>query len=167
MKGDVNERVKTADGGREPEWVDGEEVVETECMRVRGNGESLVEWTGDLSRWQPCLAHEQVLLRLRPIVHDDSTHIPANQNVPSHLLSHQRTTASICWPHAFISYTAGQSVSHVLLWQPSEVCSFDSKDCVMLFSENKYDDDDDDEVTHEKSGRSIVNARYLATKRVQ
>ena len=25
------------------------------------------------------------------------------------------------------------------------VCSFDSNDCVMLFSENKYDDDDDDD----------------------
>jgi len=24
------------------------------------------------------------------------------------------------------------------------VCSFDSHECVMLFSENKYDDDDDD-----------------------
>jgi len=36
---------------------------------------------------------------------------------------------------AFISYTGGQSVSHVLLWQPFECDS-------MLFSENKYDDDD-------------------------
>jgi len=38
---------------------------------------------------------------------------------------------------AFISYTGGQSVSHVFLWQPSECDS-------MLFLENKYDDDDDD-----------------------
>jgi len=50
-----------------------------------------------------------------------------------------------CFPYdiaffsTFISYTGGQSVSHVLLWQPSECDS-------MLFSENKYDDDDDDDV---------------------
>ena len=52
-----------------------------------------------------------------------------------------------CFPYdivfqAFISYTGGQSVSHVLLWQPSE-CVHLIVNCVILFSENKYDDDDD------------------------
>ena len=32
-------------------------------------------------------------------------------------------------------------MSHVLLWQPSE-CVHLIVNCVMLFSENKYDDDD-------------------------
>jgi len=32
-------------------------------------------------------------------------------------------------------------VSHVLLWQPSE-CVHLIVNCVILFSENKYDDDD-------------------------
>jgi len=41
----------------------------------------------------------------------------------------------------FISYTGGQSVSHVLLWQPSECVNLIN--IVILFSENKYDDDDD------------------------
>jgi len=46
---------------------------------------------------------------------------------------------SYCFFQAFISCTGGQSVSRMLLWQPS--------DCVhiALFSENKYDDDDDDD----------------------
>ena len=35
-------------------------------------------------------------------------------------------------------------MSYVLLWQPSE-CVYLINDYVMLFSENKYDDDDDDE----------------------
>jgi len=38
--------------------------------------------------------------------------------------------------------TGGQSVSHVFLWQPSE-CVHLIVNCVILFSENKYDDDDD------------------------
>jgi len=47
---------------------------------------------------------------------------------------------------ASISCTGGQSVSHMLLWQPSEcVHLIVMNDCVMLFSENKYDDDDDDD----------------------
>jgi len=40
----------------------------------------------------------------------------------------------------FISYTGGQSVSHVLLWQPSK-CVHLIVNCVILFSETKYDDD--------------------------
>jgi len=53
-----------------------------------------------------------------------------------------------CFPYdivfqVFISYTGGQSVSHVLLWQPSEYVHL-IVNCVILFSENKYDDDDDD-----------------------
>jgi len=52
-----------------------------------------------------------------------------------------------CFPYdivfqVFISYTGGQSVSHVLLWQPSE-CVHLIVNSVILFSENKYDDDDD------------------------
>jgi len=46
-----------------------------------------------------------------------------------------------CIFQAFISCTGGQSVSCVLLWQPSE-CVYLINDYVMLFSENKYDDDD-------------------------
>jgi len=42
---------------------------------------------------------------------------------------------------AFISYTGGQSVSRVLLWQPSECVNL-IVNIVILFSENKYDDDD-------------------------
>ena len=42
----------------------------------------------------------------------------------------------------FISYTGGQSVSHVLLWQPSE-CVYLIVNCVISFSENKYDDYDE------------------------
>ena len=36
-------------------------------------------------------------------------------------------------------------MSYMLLWQPSE-CVHLINDCVMLFSENKYDDDDDGNV---------------------
>ena len=46
---------------------------------------------------------------------------------------------------AFISCTGGQSVSYVLLWQPSE-CVYLINDCVsvrIVFSENKYDNDDE------------------------
>ena len=39
----------------------------------------------------------------------------------------------------FIIYTGGQSVSHVLLWQPSECVNL-IVNIVILFSENKYDD---------------------------
>jgi len=45
---------------------------------------------------------------------------------------------------AFISCTGGQSVSESRASLAAfRVCAFDSNDCVMLFSENKYDDDDD------------------------
>ena len=36
-------------------------------------------------------------------------------------------------------------MSHVLLWQPSE-CVYLIVNCVISFSENKYDDDDDDSI---------------------
>ena len=35
-------------------------------------------------------------------------------------------------------------MSHVLLWQPSDCVHLFVIDCVVLFSENKFDDDDDD-----------------------
>ena len=41
----------------------------------------------------------------------------------------------------FTSYTGVQSVSCVLLWQPSE-CVHLIVNCVILLLENKYDDDD-------------------------
>jgi len=44
---------------------------------------------------------------------------------------------------AFISCRRPVSESRASL-AAFRVCSFDSNDCVMLFSENKYDDDDDD-----------------------
>jgi len=48
-----------------------------------------------------------------------------------------------CIFQAFISCTGSQSVSYVLLWQPSD-CVYLINDYVMMFSENKYDDDDYD-----------------------
>jgi len=42
----------------------------------------------------------------------------------------------------FISCTGGQSVSYVLLLQPSDCIHLFVIDCVVLFSENKYDDDE-------------------------
>jgi len=52
-----------------------------------------------------------------------------------------------CFPYhifqAFISCTGGQSVSYVLLWQPNSDCVHVFViDCLVLFSENKYDDDE-------------------------
>jgi len=45
----------------------------------------------------------------------------------------------------FSNYTGGQSVSFVLLWQPSDCTDFFVIDYIfVLFSENKYDDDDDE-----------------------
>ena len=50
-------------------------------------------------------------------------------------------------------------MSYVLLWQP-RVCSFDSNDYVMLFLENKYDDDDvGEEQPHESDGTEAVQLR--------
>jgi len=46
-------------------------------------------------------------------------------------------------------------VSHVLLWQPSDCVHSFVIDCVVLFSESKYDDDDDD----------ITVARFHGTAR--
>jgi len=44
---------------------------------------------------------------------------------------------------AFISCTGGQSVSHMLLWQPSECVHLMVMIVLLLFLENKYDDDDE------------------------
>jgi len=53
-------------------------------------------------------------------------------------------------------YTGGQSVSHVLLWQPSE-CVQLIVNCVSLFSENKYDDDDVNRFESIRPGELIQN----------
>jgi len=42
----------------------------------------------------------------------------------------------------FNNYTGGQSVSFVLLWQPSDCIDLFVIDYIVLFTENKYDDDD-------------------------
>ena len=60
-------------------------------------------------------------------------------------LIHDRCSSDVEWSRVFqvfISYTGGQSVSHVLLWQPSE-CVHLIVNSVIVFPENKYDDDDD------------------------
>jgi len=44
---------------------------------------------------------------------------------------------------AFINCRGGQSVSHVLLWQPSECVHLMVMIVLLLLSENKYDDDDE------------------------
>jgi len=46
---------------------------------------------------------------------------------------------------SLVSEHRQQSVSYVLLWQPSDCVHLFVIDCVVLFSENKYDDDDDDD----------------------
>ena len=60
----------------------------------------------------------------------------------------------------FISYTGGQSVSHVLLWQPFECDS-------MLFSENKYDDDDEKPDVIFLHNGPIVCRVFLSGNRIQ
>ena len=49
------------------------------------------------------------------------------------------------FPPTFNNYTSGQSVSSVLLWQPSNCIDLFVIDYCLLFLENKYDDDDDNE----------------------
>jgi len=45
----------------------------------------------------------------------------------------------------FNNYTGGQSASFLFLWQPSNCIDLFVIDYIfVLFSENKYDDDDDD-----------------------
>ena len=47
-------------------------------------------------------------------------------------------------------------MSHVLLWQPSE-CVHLIVNCVILFSENKYDDDDDDRMSSVRLSVTLVD----------
>jgi len=58
------------------------------------------------------------------------------------LVRNERMPSSGMFFQAFISYTGGQSVSHVLLWQPSECVHLIVMIVLYCFSENKYDDDD-------------------------
>ena len=51
------------------------------------------------------------------------------------------------FPPTFNNYTGSQSVSSVLLWQPSNCIDLFVIDYSLLFLENKYDDDDDDDDT--------------------
>ena len=52
----------------------------------------------------------------------------------------------VFFPPTFNNYTGGQSVSSVLLWQPSDCIDMFVIDYIsLLFLENIYDDDDDDD----------------------
>jgi len=82
-----------------PEWVDSEEVVKAERLRVCCGHESLVERTGSNASktgCQPRLTDEKVLPGFRPVVHDDSTHIPAT----AHNLSSSAQRKSLQYGYA-------------------------------------------------------------------
>jgi len=46
------------------------------------------------------------------------------------------------------------------------VCSFDSNDCVMLFSENKYDDDDDSCLVVMNTSSHVCQCMCISVKRI-
>jgi len=64
-----------------PERVDGEQVVKAELLRMRRRREGAIQRAAAHVRRHPSLTDEQVLLRLGPIVHNDSAHVPAYKMV--------------------------------------------------------------------------------------
>jgi len=61
-------------------------------------------------------------------------------------MMHTLFTLPYDFHRTFNNYTGGQSVSFMLLWQPSDCINLFLIYCIFVsFSENKYDDDDDDD----------------------